>query len=419
MMAMVRVLPRSVHLARFVAAGLLAAGAIALGVAWSLAGAHNPIGPWLGGLAMGFAASAVLSFFVVDAIVGRPLRKLAVGALTASRADEAAPVWGRERGDEIGLIARAVEFAQADRIARKADAAAHAAAVAKINAANDAHADSVAQAAETVSHDAQMLVTTLKKLMADAEQRAGAERKIHQTLVDTNLERMAETADRLDAVHASFAATLADVTEQSPVTAERDTADAVNDRTLGRDALPAALLTGLVERFDAWPALVRSALGEALDDHDRLTVDRSDGPDNGVVGALGDAEQRLTAAIQSLGDQMERFDARNETAALTNHINAIETLLRERPNLASLGVQITDVRTAVDRLSDRLASDDQSLDQAPTLSRFTEMMTQLEALVRDGGHGGVDGARAVTMGPDPHAQTSSSSPMGDDQQPTG
>ena len=75
----------------------------------------------VGGWTVAAAAAAVLAVMVwlVIATVSRPLRRLGARMTSLAAGDVATPIEGEERGDEVGLMARAVDVFRRDAIEKR------------------------------------------------------------------------------------------------------------------------------------------------------------------------------------------------------------------------------------------------------------------------------------------------------------
>lgn len=172
-----------------------------------------------------FGLAGLLSLFavccgVLAMISVRPLRLLADATLDASRSDAAAPIWGRERSDAIGVIARTVEYMHWQRVEAAAATAAstlqtHVDAIESASVKASRQQDALSRSVAAVTGETKAVLDALKRVAKDLEDRA---RRPSAVASAGQFEHILDSLDRI-----------AGLVEQAPET-HADPAPVVDDR---------------------------------------------------------------------------------------------------------------------------------------------------------------------------------------------
>ncbi len=347
----------TIHAARVIAGGALALAAIALasvaltvlspqvdgailGEAARL-GAEGDWGPLLERLAQADAAmargywavlgaaglllmAAIAVSTMVHALTVRAAERLADSIVEASRSEETAIVWGRDRRDAFGVIARAVEFLQWERLEAGAAAAAAEAhtpievmdsAAAKAVKLQDALSRTVSAASRTCN-DFQTVLDRAEKALAHASnaawdgaaaQREEMERAIAQLrhVVDA----ITPPQDETPTGPTSENATPDPLSNDMAGAADPLTDDKMADALSAEHAAALADAVRVVERLGGALAQNIQSAAQAAD-----TLSRQS---QGVAAAADGLTERATA----LGGQAATMDAR--AAAMTTQAEAL------------------------------------------------------------------------------------------------
>jgi len=280
----------------------------------------------VGGSTVGVGAAGVLAAMVWLAIatVSRPLRRLGARMTDLAAGDVASPIEGEERGDEVGLMARAVEVFRRD-------------AVEKIRLEAEAAAASARAAAER------------RRLMDDLAAR-------FERSVSGVVERVAAAADELRATASSLTASAEETTSQSLAVSSASEEAATNVRSVaGAAGELANAVREVGRRVEESSKIAAGAVAEANFTTARVaelaeTVDRI----GSIVGLIDDiASQTNLLALNATIEAARAGESGRGFAIVAQEVKGLAEQTTRAT--AEIGARIEQVQASTRQASAKIA----------------------------------------------------------------